>query len=114
MEEINNILLCIEEFRKDPYNIDEIKVDKLKDYYYRLFVKDRINVDREDLLIGINKKYNKLLLFRDKHREYPILVLDIEINKYYYKYRPNKKILAHRDDTIKLYSCNNCLKCLVQ
>ena len=80
MTEINNIVLLVEEFKRDPYNICEIKVDKLKDYYYGLFVKDRLNISRHDMLIGINKKYRDLLLFRDKYREYPILVLNIEIN----------------------------------
>ena len=114
MTEINDIVLLVEEFKRDPYNIDEIKVDKLKDYYYGLFVKDRLNISKDDMLIGVNKKYRDLLLFRDKHSEHPILVLDIEINKYYYKYRPNKKMVAYRDDTIELYCYNNCLKCVVQ
>ena len=48
----------IEEFHNDPHNVDEYKVNFLKNHFYS-FVENYINVKRENLLIGAtsNKKY---------------------------------------------------------
>jgi hypothetical protein len=48
----------IEEFQNDPYNVDEYKVNFLKNHFYS-FVENYMNVNRENLLIGAtsNKKY---------------------------------------------------------
>ena len=48
----------IEEFQNDPHNVDEYKVNFLKNHYYS-FIENYINVKRENLLIGAtsNKKY---------------------------------------------------------
>lgn len=48
----------IEEFQNDPYNVDEYKVNFLKNHFYS-FVENYMNVKRENLLIGAtsNKKY---------------------------------------------------------
>ena len=48
----------IQEFQNDPNNIDEYKVNFLKNHYYS-FIEKYIDVKRENLLIGAtsNKKY---------------------------------------------------------
>jgi hypothetical protein len=48
----------IKEFQNNPHNIDEYKVNFLKNHFYS-FIKNYINVNRENLLIGAtsNKKY---------------------------------------------------------
>ena len=48
----------IEEFQNEPHNVDEYKVNFLKNHFYS-FVENYINVKRENLLIGAtsNKKY---------------------------------------------------------
>ena len=110
--DICSILLLIEEFIQDPYNIDEVKVDKLKDYYYRLFVRDKLNVSRDDLLIGINKKCKDRLLFKDTNNMYPILVLNLQTNKYYYQYKNLNTI--NIDNSVESYYYSNCFSCLLQ
>lgn len=73
------------EFHKAPKQIEEFKINTLKNYYYSEINKI-LKIKRENFQIGVNKDFN-LLFFRDKTNKHNELVLNIYTNIYNFNFR---------------------------
>ena len=86
----------LDEFFRDCVNIPEFKIDFLKNHYY-----DRINkiisIDREDFLIGTERKLpiiirKRFLFFKSRKNSLFEIIYDIQDDKYAVRYKNNPQI----------------------
>ena len=79
---IDNYLL---EFHEKPLEIEEYKINTLKNFYYDK-IYNIFPIARENFQIGVNKNFN-LLFFRDKKNKHNELVLNIYTNTSIFNFR---------------------------
>ena len=73
------------QFHKQPKDIEEFKINTLKNYYYNEINKI-LPIKRENFQIGVNNNFN-ILFFRDKTNKHNELILNIHTNYSQFNYR---------------------------
>lgn len=82
------------EFHEHPNDIEEFKINTLKNFYY-----SRINkilpIKRDNFQIGVNQNFN-LIFFRDKTNKHNELILNIHSNQSKFNFRKEVSYSFHK------------------
>jgi len=116
----------LQQFYNNPTGLDEYKINVLKNYYYP-YIKEKIDVSRENLLIGITRNI-KYIYFSSKINPELQLIYDKENRNFYIKFiiegdnkkqikfleklYPNEKYKNYLDHNNIKNSCN-CNYCII-
>lgn len=108
---INELII---EFRNDPQNVEEYKINIIKNYYYNLTNK-LLCLSRNDMLVGVNKNPN-IIFLKSKYDNIEI-IYNLHNFTYFFNFRNNKiiqnentnieELLINKNFTSK-YICNMC------
>ena len=97
---INDLII---EFRNNPQNIEEHKIDIIKDYYYTLTNK-LLYLSRDDMLVGVNKNPN-IIFLKSKYDNLEIIYNLYDFN-YFFNFR-NNQIIQNKNTNIEELLINN-------
>jgi hypothetical protein len=110
---INELII---EFRNDPQNIEEYKINIIKNYYYSLTNK-LLRLSRNDMLVGVNKNPN--IIFLKSKNDNIEIVYNLNNSTYFFNFRDNQ-IIQNENININIeellinkkfkakYFCNIC------